>query len=181
MIEDHLEAVGGGQATLIAPPGRIVQTLADLERSTTSWVMVTPGRIHPWALANMTRNEVAQAGVRDRPAHIYGDGRRRCPVGPFWPGPLPDGRRVRRRGTVLPPIWGARRTLAQYMAIMLPITPTYYAVRHGYTTPGVGAPATVDIGDGAESVLDACRWLAKSVQCQLAGSWSTGCLLTRGR
>ena len=163
MIEDHLEAVGGGQATLIAPPGRIVHALADMERSTTSWVMVTPGRIHPWALANMTRNEVARmaSGIGLLTSmEMDGDDVQLGLSG--LAHYLTDASGETSGDGTAAYLGGTARTLAQYMAIMLPITPTYYAVRHGYTTPGAGAPATVDIGDGAESVLDACRWLAKA-------------------
>ncbi len=140
MIEDHLEAVGGGQATLIAPPGRIVQTLADLERSTTSWVMVTPGRIHPWALANMTRNEVARmaSGIGLLTSmEMDGDDVQLGLSG--LAHYLTDASGETSGDGTAAYLGGTARTLAQYMAIMLPITPTYYAVRHGYTTPGVGA------------------------------------------
>jgi hypothetical protein len=77
MIEEHLEAVGGGTATLIDPPGRITKVLANLERHATSWVMVTPGRIPPAALANMNRNEVARMAAGDRSTHVRGGDRGR--------------------------------------------------------------------------------------------------------
>lgn len=163
MIEEHLEAVGGGTATLIDPPGRITKVLADLERHATSWVMVTPGRIPPAALANMNRNEVARmaAGIGLLTSvEVTGDDMTLGISG--LAHYLTDASGETSGEGTAAYLGGTARTLASYMSIMLPITPTYYAVRHGYTTPGVGAPTTVDIGDGAESVLDAVKWLANA-------------------
>ena len=163
MIEEHLEAVGGGTATLIDPPGRITKVLANLERHATSWVMVTPGRIPPAALANMNRNEVARmaAGIGLLTSvEMTGDDMTLGISG--LAHYLTDASGETSGEGTAAYLGGTARTLAQYMSIMLPITPTYYAVRYGYTTPGVGAPTTVDIGDGAESVLDAVKWLANA-------------------
>ena len=59
VIEERIEAAGGGTVELIDPPGRIVAAIGHVGHSATSWVMVTPGRIPPWALAAMTRSDVA--------------------------------------------------------------------------------------------------------------------------
>lgn len=160
MIEDHLEAVGGGQATLIAPPGRIVHALADMERSTTSWVMVTPGRIHPWALANMTRDQVVQmaAGVGVLTSvDMSGED---MTLGVSGMAHYLNDASDETTGHPVEYI-GTGRSLADALNLIFPAG-NRTAVRRGFANSGPLAPATVDMDNEIHGALDTVKWLAAS-------------------
>ncbi|MEZ5380169.1 MAG: hypothetical protein R2754_00080 [Microthrixaceae bacterium] len=158
MIEDHLEAVGGGQATLISPPGRIVHALADMERSATSWVMVTSGRIHPWALANMTRDQVVQmaAGVGVLTSvDMAGDNMTLGISG------LAHHLNDSSGATTGHPVeyLGTGRSLNAALDLIFP-SGNRTACRRGYGVGGPLAPATIDHDNDIHSALDTVKWLA---------------------
>lgn len=167
VIEERVEAAGGGQIKLVDPPGRIVAALRPIGHSATSWVMVTPGRIPPWALKSMTRSDVAALASSTAllTNTAYADGTLELNLSGLSHY-LTDAAGQTEAGIVLGTFVGSDLSMAA-AAAKYTRTDSLANVRRGTVSAGFGAPATVTLDGEHHDPLGFSKWLAY----QFRASW----------
>lgn len=167
VIEERIEAAGGGTVELIDPPGRIVAAIGHVGHSATSWVMVTPGRIPPWALAAMTRSDVAS--LASATALLTQTSRTGSTLELGLSGLshyMADSSGQTEAGIIPGLFVGSNLTLADCAALYIGTT-SFSNVRRGTISAGIGAPANVTLDGEHHDSLSFTKWLAY----QFRASW----------
>lgn len=177
MMEERLEAAGGGTITLSGLPPSIKRLLADTDRSATSWVMATPGRIPPWALSRMTRSDVA--ALSHEPALLTGVNVDGTTVELELAGLahyLTDAA-GKSEGFPSGPYYAiTNATIAQCQGLVTDPSPPF-DMQPGTAVAGAGAPSLVSLADtrGA-TALEFVQWTAKTFNT----SWRVGLAFRHG-
>jgi len=160
VIEERIEAAGGGTVNLIDPPDRIVAAIGHVGHSATSWVMVTPGRIPPWALAAMTRSDVAS--LASATALLTQTSRTGSTLELGLSGLshyMADSSGQTEAGIIPGLFVGSNLTLADCAALYIGTT-LFSNVRRGTISAGIGAPANVTLDGEHHDSLSFTKWLA---------------------